>query len=80
MIRRFSASVIAMAILLFLSAPAQAAYTIVAVDSNGEVTFTPSGMVVPILIGVAAAIVSATGLIVLWKGARWLWKVIKGAN
>lgn len=72
--------VLALLFVFALPLAAKADYSIATVDSNGNVTFTPGALVVPILTGVAAGIVSAAGLVVLWVGARWLFRVLKGAK
>ncbi|HEX2980572.1 MAG TPA: hypothetical protein VHO48_09955 [Anaerolineaceae bacterium] len=67
-------------LVLLATMPARAAYTVVTEDGSGNITFAPSGMVTPIITGVVAAICAATALVVLWIGARWLYRALKGAK
>jgi len=66
------------AVLFALAMSAQAAgYTILSADTDGVITFTPTGLVTPIITGVVACVCAAASLVVLWVGVRWLFRVIK---
>lgn len=63
-----------------LALPASAEYSIVTADSNGNVTFDPSGIVAPIITAVVAAVGSAAALFLIAVGVRWLYRMIKGSK
>jgi len=64
----------------FAVGQASAQYNIVASDASGNITFTPSGLVQPIIVGVIACITGATSLVLIWIGVKWLYRVVKGAK
>lgn len=75
-INRAAAGLVALALCLFVN-NAQAAYNIVAADSNGDVTFTPSVLGVPILTAVVAAVGSGAALVVIAIGVAWVYRMFK---
>jgi len=68
------------AVMLLGAAQAQAQYNIVSSDASGNISFTPSGLVQPIIVGVIACITGATSLVLIWIGVKWLYRVVKGAK
>ena len=79
-VRRGYLALVVLLATVVLPLAARADYAIVSTDGSGNVSFTPGGMVTPIIVGVVAAICAVTALVVLWVGARWLWKCTKGAK
>jgi len=55
---------------------AQAAYDIVTVSTNGDISFSPENLVTPVIamIGSAAGVVA--GGILLIRGIRWVFKLV----
>jgi len=45
--------------------------------TSGEVTFTPSEIITPIITGVIAAVGAAASLVVISVGVRWLYRAVK---
>lgn len=68
--------------LMLLPSGAQAQLTnLVAYDSGtGDVTFTPGGLVTPIIAGVIAAIGAGAALMIVTVGIRWVYRTIKGSK
>lgn len=65
---------------VFSPAQASAQYAIVSADSSGNITFSPSALVTPVITGVIACVISAAALVLLWIGVRWLYKVLHGSK
>ena len=61
-------------------ASASAQYAIVTSDSSGNITFSPSQLVTPVITGVIACVISAASLVLLWIGVKWLYKVLHGSR
>lgn len=74
--KKFLRYTLALALLAMSSIPAMA-YTFVSSDSNGEITFTPTGLVTPILTGAIAAVGAGAALVVLGIGVRWIYRAFK---
>lgn len=75
-VKKFLRYLMALALLAVSSVPAMA-YTFVSSDSNGEVTFAPTGLVTPILTGAIAAVGAGAALVVLSIGVRWVYRAFK---
>jgi len=75
-ISRWFAGLLALVLLALTSPTAQAAYEIVAVDSNGDVTFTPGAIVTPVIGVIAAGAGVVAGGVLLVKGAKWVFRLL----
>jgi hypothetical protein len=53
------------------------AYDSAQADSNGNVTFTPQGLLTPIITGAIAAVAAGAAMVVLGVGVRWIYRAIK---
>lgn len=61
-------------------ANAQSSTPLVAYDETTGVTFSPAGLVTPVITGVVAAIIACVSLVILWNGAKWMYRVFKGSK
>lgn len=81
MVRRAALGVVAVLGLLVLGVQsASAQYAIVSSDASGNITFTPSGLVTPVITGVIACVTASAALVLIWIGVKWLYRVLKGAK
>jgi hypothetical protein len=56
---------------------AKADYAIMSSDGSGNISFTPGGLVTPIITGVVAAVTAGAALVLIGVGVRWVYRAIK---
>lgn len=78
-LKRFKVMLLGLLGLVLFNLPAYAITNIVSY-ADGEVTFSPGGLVTPIISGVVAAVGAAIALVLIAVGVRWIYKMIKGAK
>jgi hypothetical protein len=74
-LKKFLAGLLALIALGITSA--QAGFDVVSYSETGGVTFTPGGLVTPVITGVVAIIGGVAALWVINAGVRWLRSFIK---
>lgn len=79
-VRKAALAVAVVGLTVLGAAHASAQYSIVSSDGSGNVSFTPSALVVPVITGVIACVAASAALVLIWIGVKWLYRVLKGAK